>query len=165
MKYLLSLYILVFSVGSYSNETEESTKTFKSLLDENQRRIDIKEIADRETEITRAAKAIRDRIEMGVVYNGDGTFNVVDTDETASVSVDKPVATSFRFPSNEVLTEPSLPKLIGVINNTAKLEYLGVVKEYENGDKVGDYFIDRVTINYVYLRDKDSKRHVLKNSW
>ena len=101
-------------------------------------------------------------------YNGDGTFDVVDTHQEFTVKdeINDSVNTkAFRFPASSAQKIKEIPKLVGVINNFAKLEFNGQVKEYKNGDRVGEYYVDRVSVDSVYLRDNESKRLELKNTW
>jgi hypothetical protein len=154
---LLLIFIPLVSVADEFNVDFD-----KTLIEASSER-DLSRMADREEEITRGARALKERRDMGIDFK-DGEWKYSRNTEIKNSPATQVSAPAFRF-SNESVVEPGLPEVISVANNSVKLKHNGTVKNYSNGDKVGMYHVENISIHSVTLRDNDSREYTLSTDW
>lgn len=165
----LNFAFLILIFASFS-QAEES---FDDVLKRKSTKVDFEEMAKSEEALTRAAVAKKTRMDLGLDFK-DGEWKSVIK---ATVKSDEEV---FRFNQDKIKVENeemplpqkdsgsagvTLPKVVAVYNSAVRLQYDGKVSDYKQGDKIGLYFVERISVHEVELRDVNSKRYTLRTDW
>ena len=158
MKTLTAIFLVSFSTLSFA---EDSNEFFNDTLEEASSLQSLKDLAAREEQITRAAKAVHARRELGIDYN-DSTGWVQTQTKKTSLKTDETQV--FRMPASTTIND-DLPIVSSVVGDKVELLHQGSSATYSEGDRVGRYFVQLINISKVVLRDTNGKQHELSTDW
>ena len=172
MKKIIFCTLALFLTNANS---EEFLGGFEKIIAEGESNHEITLMADREEEITRAAKAKKERLNMGVDYeNGNWVYaEPAATPEAVKKissksnngNISAPTSSAFRFGESNSVSNKKLPKVVAVIGDKVKLNHNGATKSYAQGEKIGQFYVDNISIHAVILRDENSRHYELSTDW
>lgn len=162
--FIVIYFSTLFSLNAISSEISD----FKGIINKHVEAVDPSSLEQKEKSLYNAAKYRSQRSELGWEYDNGKWINTKDS--TTGI-----VNGAYRFVGDPVNRNSSSedndedvsikPTVISVMNDTVELNYLGVIGKYSEGDRVGRYYVEKVSIHEILLREENSKRHTLSTDW